>query len=458
MTDTNNTENNSENKTKFSDLGIAENILNSITKIGFIHPTPIQEQAIPVAIKGHDILGSAQTGTGKTASFVLPMLGHLLSNYESTALILLPTRELAQQVVEATRQMMGNVNHLKIALIIGGESIVKQLQTLKRRPRIIVGTPGRINDHLKRKSLKLDYTDYLVLDETDRMLDMGFGIQLDEIAKYLPEQRQTLMFSATMPKNIMALSKKYLNNPVRIAIGDVNAVAQNVKQELVKVNEATKYPELVNQITTREGSTLIFVKTKFGADRLATRLNGDKLSADAIHGDLKQAKRQNVITGFRNQKFKVLVATDIAARGLDISHIENVINYDLPQCPEDYIHRIGRTARAGAKGVAINFLTSKDGAKWKEIHKLLNPSNKEKAYITGSPLDINPLNAGNDFFEPTSEAGKKSRRPRTAGAFGKSRSRSGARGEGKSFRGGKFNKNSKSFNSTARGSRKPKAK
>lgn len=328
----------------FENFGLPESIIAALNKINFTTPTPIQEQAIPVAMNGCDILGSAQTGTGKTGAFTIPMIAHLMENPSATALVLLPTRELAQQVREAADKMLGSRSGILTALLIGGESMSRQLQQLKRRPRIIIGTPGRINDHLLRRSLKLTDTDFLVLDETDRMLDMGFGIQLDQIVKFLPEKRQTLMFSATLPANIISLSKKYLTNPQRIAIGSTNAVASKVRQELVKTNEAMKYGELLNQLQNREGSVLIFVKTKYGAERLAGKLNKAEQPTEAIHGDLRQSKRDKVISNFRQQKYRVLVATDIAARGLDIPHIQNVINYDLPQCPEDYIHRIGRTA------------------------------------------------------------------------------------------------------------------
>lgn len=381
--------------TNFADLGLPENILSALNAIHFTTPTPIQEQAIPVAMKGHDILGSAQTGTGKTGAFAIPMITHLLANPTSTALVLLPTRELAQQVVEAANSMLGKKSGIYSALLIGGDSMIKQLQQLKRNPRLIVGTPGRINDHLLRRSLVLTNTDFLVLDETDRMLDMGFGIQLDQIAKFLPSQRQTLMFSATLPANIVNLSRKYLTNPVRIAIGSTTAAADNIKQEIIKTNDAQKYGELMKQLQEREGSVLIFVKTKFGAERLALKLNKENQSADAIHGDLRQSKRERVIANFRNMKNRILVATDIAARGLDIPHIESVINYDLPQCPEDYIHRIGRTARAGASGIAINLITPKDAAQWKAIHKLMNPTTKEKSMLAEGdyPIDATPLNA-----------------------------------------------------------------
>lgn len=377
----------------FEVLGLPETMLPALEAINFTIPTPIQAQAIPVAMEGHDILGSAQTGTGKTGAFTLPMIAHLLSCPASSALILLPTRELARQVLDAADKMLGNRQKILSALLIGGDSMIKQLQQLKKKPRIIVGTPGRINDHLRQGTLKLNETDFLVLDETDRMLDMGFGAQLEQIAKYLPAARQTLMFSATLPANIISLSRKYLNNPVRIAVGATTAPAANIRQELIKTTDAAKYGELINQLQNREGSVLVFVKTKYGAERLAQKLAKENQAADAIHGDLRQSRREKVITGFRQRKFRVLVATDIAARGLDIPHIESVINYDLPQCPEDYIHRIGRTARAGAAGTAINLLTPKDASRWKEIYKLMNPTAREKVLLAdeNAPIDATPL-------------------------------------------------------------------
>ena len=361
----------------FSEAALPKPILNCLDRIGFINTTPIQEQAIPIALKGQDILGTAQTGTGKTGAFGIPLVTHLLNSDKGSALVLLPTRELAQQVLETLEKFFDRSCGLNTALLIGGDSMVKQLRQLRNNPRIIVGTPGRINDHLKRKSLKIDRTDFLVLDEVDRMLDMGFGIQLDEIAKYLTsEKRQTLMFSATLPNNIKTLAGKYLNNPVRISVGSIFAPAEKVKQTQIKILESDKYPRLVKEIDERTGSVLIFVKTKFGADRMAKKLNKDGHKSDALHGDLRQSRRTSVINSFKNQNYRILVATDVAARGLDISHIEHVINYDLPQVPEDYIHRIGRTARAGAEGEAGNFISPQDGRKWGAIDRMLNPDAK----------------------------------------------------------------------------------
>lgn len=411
----------------FNDLGLPEQILGTLNKINFTCPTPIQEKAIPAALAGHDILGSAQTGTGKTAAFAIPMICHLMKNESSSALILLPTRELAQQVEEAANKMTGSNSNIKTVLLIGGEPIGKQLQQLRRNPRIIVGTPGRVNDHLQRGSLDLGFADFLVLDETDRMLDMGFGIQLDQIMKFVPKQRQTLMFSATLPKEIIRLSQKYLKHPQRIAIGSTTQVAANIRQEIIKTDDAKKYGDLMQQLQTREGAILIFVKTKYSADRLAKKLTNENQPALSIHGDLPQRRRERVISDFKNRKNRILVATDIAARGLDIAHIEHVVNYDLPQCPEDYIHRIGRTARAGASGCAVNLLTARDGKQWKEIYKLINPANQ------------------NNSDELSFEASQETRTPRTKAKTSKANPFKPFAPDKKTKARSKFNKNARSF-------------
>ncbi len=362
----------------FEGFGLSETLNASLSKMNFKEPTPVQAQAIPHAMKGRDILGSAQTGTGKTAAFAIPMIESLLRNPRGTALVLLPTRELAKQVLDATRELLGYKSNIKTAFIIGGEQMGKQFAQLRAQPRIIVGTPGRINDHLRRGTMKLHDAGFLVLDETDRMLDMGFGVQLEEIFKFMPEERQTLMFSATLPKEIIAISEKYLNNPERVSVGATNVVAKNIQQDIIRINHAEKYTELVKQLHEREGTVIIFSKTKYGTEKMAQKLNRDGFQADALHGDLKQNRRTRVMDSFRKQKFRILVATDIAARGLDVPHIQHVINYDLPQVAEDYIHRMGRTARAGASGSALCFISPEEGRKWRAIEELLGiaqPSN-----------------------------------------------------------------------------------
>jgi superfamily II DNA/RNA helicase len=264
----------------------------------------------------------------------------------------------------------------------------RQFKQLDRMPRLIVATPGRLNDHLKRKTLNLQDTAILVLDETDRMLDMGFGIQIEAIRKFMPEKVQTLLFSATLPHNIVKLSGRYLANPLRIAVGSTTQPIEKIKQEIIRVAETEKHGTLIEQINKRTGSIIIFVKTKYGTERLARKLNSAELNASAIHGDLQQRKRERVIQAFRDKQFRILVATDVAARGLDIPHIEHVINFDLPQCPEDYIHRIGRTARNGEEGEAIALITPADQGKWRAIVALM-PSKDQKdlslPYEAGAP-------------------------------------------------------------------------
>lgn len=360
----------------FADFGLPEKLMQSLNRMKFMNPTPIQQQAIPMALAGRDILGSAQTGTGKTGAFGIPLVAKLMENEFATALVMTPTRELAAQVAAALQQMIP-VPNIRTALLIGGEPMPRQFRQLQQKPRLIVGTPGRINDHLQRSTLRLSKTQFLVLDETDRMLDMGFGVQIDEILQHVPQDNlQTMLFSATLPQEIVRLSSKYLKNPERISVGSTSTPAAKIKQELVQTTDAEKYQQLLMQVTKRTGSIIIFVKTKFGADRLADKLSRADFQAEAIHGDLKQSRRDKVIRDFRDRKHRILVATDVAARGLDIPHIEHVINYDMPQCPEDYIHRIGRTARAGAEGEAVNLLTSGDGIKWRAIQRLINPEER----------------------------------------------------------------------------------
>jgi ATP-dependent RNA helicase DeaD len=357
---------------KFSDFNLTSPILAALKNLNLSEPTPIQSLAIPLALEGRDLLGTAQTGTGKTFAFGIPLVNHLALNKESGALILTPTRELALQVLTALKSLTSKDNLLDAALLIGGDPIQKQLKQLKKA-RLVVGTPGRMKDHLKRKSLNLKQFEFLVLDETDRMLDMGFLEDIKAIIEKLPNH-QTLLFSATLPKNISDLAQKFLNKPERINAGKENSPIINIKQEVRNISQKEKYDQLKIELLERTGSIVLFVKTKRSADKIALQLRKDKLNAEAIHGDLRQIKREKVLMKFRKNQFQILVATDVAARGLDIPLIEHVINYDIPQNPEDYIHRIGRTARAGAKGSALTFLTPADQKNWYLIEKLLNPN------------------------------------------------------------------------------------
>lgn len=358
----------------FNEMGLPEALLHKLQHMEFNQPTPIQAEAIPLALQGKDILGSAQTGTGKTLAFGLPLIAHILAHPEQNgALVMTPTRELATQVAGQLQAMLGKKSRIKMAILIGGDSMGKQLAQLRNKPQIIVGTPGRINDHLERNSLNLQKANFLVLDETDRMLDMGFTIQIEAIMEHMPKTRQTLLFSATLDKKISKVAEKYLQEPQRVAVSASCAPAANIQQDTVKISEAEKYPHLLSQLQEREGSIIVFVKTKYDTEKMAAKLAKEGLAVDAIHGDLRQNKRERVISAFRNKKYRILVATDVAARGLDIPHIEHVINYDLPQAPEDYVHRIGRTARAGAKGSALNLVSPADKSKWFAIQRLLDP-------------------------------------------------------------------------------------
>ena len=381
----------------FSDLNIENKLKRSIELAEFRTPTPIQSQSIPISLEGKDVLGTAQTGTGKTLAFTIPMLNKLLKDKQAMALIICPTRELATQVMETVLKL--NVREIGIgnALLIGGESMQKQLRQLKKGARIIVGTPGRINDHIERKSLNLSRVNYLVLDETDRMLDMGFTPQIEVILKFIPKDHQTLLFSATLPENILKISQKYLNNPERVSVGSLSTPIEKIKQETFQITADKKYHELINQLVERSGSILVFVKTKHGADKIVKRLKYDGHKADAIHGNLRQSKRDRVIRGFRNGNSRILIATDVAARGLDIPVIKHVINYDLPQVPEDYIHRIGRTGRAGKDGSALTFLTNNDRSMWRSIQKLIDPDFKVKEEARPNNQKSKKFNKKNKF-------------------------------------------------------------
>lgn len=369
----------------FAELNLPPALRATLADMKFETPTPIQAQAIPLIMEGRDVLGTAMTGSGKTGAFGIPMIARMLTNPRGSALILTPTRELAQQVEKVIKELLGKYATIKTALLIGGDSMPNQLTQLRARPRIIVGTPGRVIDHLQRGSLMLHDATYLVLDETDRMLDMGFGDQIASILKYVPQQRQTLLFSATLPPQIQKIADQHQRNPERVSVGELNQAADNITQEIRHVEPDNKYNELVKELKARDGTVIIFVRAKHGTEKLAAKLRKSGFTADAIHGDLEQRQRERVLSAFREKKHRILVATDIASRGLDIPHIEHVINFDLPQAPEDYIHRIGRTARAGADGAAISFITPEENWKWEAIKVLMDPTYKPAPGATRKP-------------------------------------------------------------------------
>jgi len=360
----------------FNQLNLSSDSLKILKGLKFENPTPIQEKVIPVALQGNDVMGTAQTGSGKTLSYILPIVEKLRINVNDKFLILTPTRELAEQVFSVAKIFLGHGKPFKAINLIGGKGIFSQINQLKKNPQIIIGTPGRINDLIERKSLGLSKCSVVVLDEMDRMLDMGFGYQVDKIMKQVNKNRQMIMLSATIPAQIRKVSTKYLNNPVNISIKNNDVIETNIKQKVINTIPNEKANELIDQIDQRKGSILIFAKTKIGVDKLVKKLKANSIKASALHGGMRQNKRSKIMQNFRDERFRILVATDIASRGLDVPHIEHIINYDMPQSPEDFIHRIGRTARAGSVGEAVSFLTQKDTRIWRSIERLLN---KEKS-------------------------------------------------------------------------------
>lgn len=356
------------NKSNFYGLGIAPNILSILDRFNFKIPTPIQEKSIPPAIEGKDLIGLAQTGTGKTLAFGIPMIQAALQ--KKKGLVILPTRELALQV-EQTFNKIGFPLGIRTALLIGGESIYRQLQSLKRNPTIILGTPGRIIDHLQQKTLSLKEIKILVLDEADRMLDMGFAPQLKQILSSVPQERQTMLFSATMPNEIVHMAHSYMKLPLRIEIAPQGTTSAKVTQELFFMSKPDKPRLLEKLLYEYHGSVLIFSRTKFGAKKISTGIRALGHAVTELHSNKSLRQRREALDGFKNGKYRVLVATDIASRGIDVMGIELVINYDLPDNAEDYIHRIGRTARAGAAGSAISFATPDQRGDVRNIERLL---------------------------------------------------------------------------------------
>ncbi|HOI84643.1 MAG TPA: DEAD/DEAH box helicase [Acholeplasmataceae bacterium] len=346
----------------FSQLNIITPILKAIEQEGYTIPSPIQQQAIPILLEGKDVLASAQTGTGKTAAFAIPIIQalyhqeqRLLSKRLIQALILAPTRELAEQIKESFRNYSREMS-IKIEVIYGGVSQKNQEVALKKGLDVLIATPGRLLDLINQGLLTLSHVKYLVLDEADRMLDMGFIHDVKKIVKLVPEQRQTMLFSATLPKEIMKLANELLKHPVRIEVTPPEAMVDKIKQSLYYVSKKEKTHLLIDLLVNPKlESVLVFTRTKHGANKLVKELLSYGVKADAIHGNKSQNRRQQALTDFKAKRLRVLVATDIAARGIDIDELSHVINYDLPETPETYVHRMGRTGRAGLSGEAYSF-------------------------------------------------------------------------------------------------------
>jgi ATP-dependent RNA helicase RhlE len=356
----------------FETLGLAPELLDAIRDAGYREPTPIQAQAIPLALKGRDLIGLAQTGTGKTAAFTLPIVQRLLGGPRRLrALILTPTRELAAQVRESFEKY-GRHSGLRVAEIFGGVALGPQETALRRGVDVVVATPGRLIDHLERQNLVFDDLEVLVLDEADRMLDMGFAPQINQIVRDVPPYRQTLLFSATMPPEVEALARKYLRKPLVVQVGLRTQAVATVTHAVYPVPKERKSALLAELLKRPEmDSVLVFTRTKHGADRLVRHLERAGIEASAMHADKTQGQRMQALEGFREGKIRVLVATDIAQRGLDIFGISHVINYDVPQKPEDYVHRIGRTGRAAALGDAFTFMSPDEIGMVRTIERVL---------------------------------------------------------------------------------------
>ncbi|MFC1767267.1 DEAD/DEAH box helicase [Candidatus Margulisiibacteriota bacterium] len=361
--------NDKENKATFHDLGIAPKIIEHLDRLKFTIPTPIQYKAIPLALEGKDLVGIAQTGTGKTLAFGIPMIQMILEQ-RGIGLILAPTRELALQVEEALYEV-GRPYRIKTSVLIGGSSINTQIRDLKNRPHIIIATPGRLIDHIQRRTVKLFDVKFLVLDEADRMLDMGFARDIDAILKVVPKKRQTMLFSATMPPNIIKIATQHMQLPVSVEIAPHGSTAENIQQEVFIVGGENKRRLLIKLLAQYPGLILIFSRTKHGAKKLNQHLRDRGVNSAEIHSNRTLAQRREALEGFRSGKYRVLVATDIASRGIDVTNIEVVINYDLPDETDAYVHRIGRTARAGKAGRAISFATPDQGGSIRRIEKLI---------------------------------------------------------------------------------------
>lgn len=363
----------------FSGLGIAPKLLEILAWLKFTVPTPIQYKAIPVATEGKDVIGIAQTGTGKTLAFGIPLIQRLMQMNDGMGLIVLPTRELAMQANEMLLKV-GRTLGIRTAVVIGGASMGYQVQALLRNPHIVIGTPGRIIDHLHQKTLKLQGVKVLILDEADRMFDMGFAPQITKILQALPKERQTMLFSATMPDNIVKIATSHMKLPVRVEIARSGTTVELVEHELFVVRKDQKSRLLDKLLNSYKGSVLVFSRTKFGARRICRDIKNMSHSAAEIHSNRSLAQRREALEGFKIGRYRVLVATDIASRGIDVKGIELVINYDLPESPEDYVHRIGRTARAGMAGRAISFVMEEQRHKVRDIERLIR-----------SPLPISQL-------------------------------------------------------------------
>lgn len=379
---------------QFRDLDIDERILHAIDDMGFEETTPIQEKAIPVILSGSDVIGQAQTGTGKTCAFGIPVMQMVDPEIKKPQVIILsPTRELVIQIANELHKLSKYQHNIKVLPIYGGQDIAQQIRQLKRGVQVIVGTPGRVMDHLRRKTFKCSHITKIVLDEADEMLNMGFREDIETILEYLPEERQTILFSATMPKPILDITKKYQHDAVKVTIQKKELTVENIAQSYYFVHKTSK-DEILSRLLDlyKPKLSLVFCNTKKMVDELAVELKGRGYFADGLHGDMKQSQRDQVMRGFRSGSTTILIATDVAARGIDVNNVEAVFNYDLPQDNEYYVHRIGRTGRAGKTGHAFSFIRKKELYRLRDIERYCKTTIEHKAIpsaadVTDSRVD-----------------------------------------------------------------------
>ena len=421
--------------TQFTDLGLAAPFIKALAAKGYENPTPIQVQAIPPVLTGRDLVGLAQTGTGKTAAFALPILQRLNAAQGKKpgrgacrALVLAPTRELAAQIGESFRAY-GKFTGLTTCVVFGGVSINKQMQALLRGVDVLVATPGRLLDLIEQRACRLDAVEILVLDEADHMMDLGFIVPLRKISRMVPATRQTLFFSATMPTAIEELAAQFIKEPVRVSVAPVAATADRVRQSVIHVDAEKKQELLIDLLKDKAMTrTLVFTRTKHGADRVVKRLENAKIEAAAIHGNKSQGQRERALQSFKNGQARLLIATEIAARGIDIDNVTHVINFDLPDVPEQYVHRIGRTARAEREGSAISFCAPDERGNLRDIERLT----KQPVPVTTHALSLPPPREGDRIPRPAPRGQQRQgqRPPQRGGQKSHGHSKGGQRSEG----------------------------
>lgn len=426
-------EKNSENiQQTFSSINVLPEIVAALKKSGVVNPTPIQEQAIPVVLEGNDLIGIAQTGTGKTVAFAVPVIQLLNKqsgpkDMHTEALIVVPTRELAIQVDSSIQNILRAISpKMSSVVLIGGADMYTQTRKLRARPRIIVATPGRLQDHINQRNYSLKNVQYVVLDEADRMFDMGFAPQIKKFLESAPKTKQTLLFSATMPPTIASLVKTYLNNPKQIEITPPRTTVKSINQEISYQLTDNKFLTLKKILTDTQGKAIVFTKTKHGAANLSEKLYKNKISSIDIHSNKSLSQRRRAIEGFKSGDYSVLVATDVVARGIDVDNVELVVNFDLPATPDDYIHRIGRTGRAGKTGHAISFAIPNDVRSVREIEKHVSQSLIISKYSTEEPKKAE-LSGGGKSQRRGNGRGNRSRTSGAVGSASKSRFKSNGR-------------------------------